>query len=121
MEKELLDTLNTLTDKLNNLDKQIIELIQQQEIDRATDLVTQRNKLINVMTTLYAKLNVDSLDINLKGLLEIIEQKVSVIFNNNNNLITLFEAAKEAIQTEIALTTSNRKKLNGYNFTSRHL
>jgi hypothetical protein len=121
MEKELLNTLNTLTDKLNNLDHKIIELLHNKKSDQAITLIQQRNKLINVMTTIYDKINTANLNPNFKELLTVIEKKVTIILDHNHELLALFELAKQETQAEIALTNKNRNKLNGYNFTSRQL
>ena len=121
MEQELLNTLNTLADKLNNLDLQIIELLQDKKSEEAITLIQQRHKLINIMTTIYDKLNPTTLNLNFKELLTIIENKVKIILNHNDKLLELFELAKQETQTEMALTNQNRKKLNGYNFSSRQL
>jgi len=115
----LLEETNKLADQLFELDRHIEVLLMESEVEQAEQLVEQREKLINIITQLFENVVDNDLSLSEEGVLNVIQNKLTLILNNNDDIVELFEQAKIKLESEIQLLGSTKRKLNAYGQNAR--
>lgn len=115
----LLAEMNKLADQLFELDRHIEILLMDSSLDEAEQLVEQRERLINIITQLFENTTSNELDSSEEDILNVIQNKLALILNNNEDIVALFEQAKLNLESEIQLLSTNKRKLKAYGQTSK--
>jgi rRNA pseudouridine-1189 N-methylase Emg1 (Nep1/Mra1 family) len=116
---KLLQEMNKLADQLFELDRHIELQLQESLVEEAEQLVEQRERLINIITQLFETTTEDELSFAEEDVLKVIQNKLTIILNNNEDIVALFEQTKEKLESEIQLLRSSKRKVNAYGQSAR--